>query len=109
MKVLAIECSTTAGGVAIVDETKLIGTVGFDAATLYSQRLLPSLEWLMERCGLQPSAVNGIAISIGPGSFTGLRIGLSAAKALAYAWDVPVVGIGTMEALALRAAAGAGG
>jgi tRNA threonylcarbamoyladenosine biosynthesis protein TsaB len=106
MRILALECSTTAGGVAILDETRLVGSVGFDASTLYSQRLLPSLEWLMARCEVQPASITGIAISIGPGSFTGLRIGLSAAKALAYAWDVPVVAIGTMEALALRAASG---
>jgi tRNA threonylcarbamoyladenosine biosynthesis protein TsaB len=109
MIVIGMECSTSSGGVAIVQDGTLLGSVNFSTATLYSQRLLPSLEWLMERCGVAGDSVSGLGVSRGPGSFTGLRIGLSAAKGLAYAWGVPVVGIGTMEALALRAASPAPG
>ncbi|MGI8906423.1 MAG: tRNA (adenosine(37)-N6)-threonylcarbamoyltransferase complex dimerization subunit type 1 TsaB [Candidatus Sumerlaeaceae bacterium] len=104
MIVLAIECSTASGGVAIVENGTVRGSVNFSTSTLYSQRLLPSLEWLMARCGVAAGEINGLGISTGPGSFTGLRIGLSAVKGLAYAWHVPVAGVGTMEALALRAA-----
>jgi tRNA threonylcarbamoyladenosine biosynthesis protein TsaB len=101
--VIGMECSTASGGVAIVRDGALLGGVNFSTSTLYSQRLLPSLEWLLDRCGVTRRDISGIGVSRGPGSFTGLRIGLSAAKGLAYAWGVPVVGIGTMEALALRA------
>lgn len=103
MRVLAIEASTTSGGIAIVEDQMVRGSVSFTTATLYSQRLLPSLEWLMARCALNLEDLSGIAVSIGPGSYTGLRIGLSAAKGLAYAAGLPLVGIGTMEALACRA------
>ena len=106
MIVLAIECSTASGGVAIVQDGLLIGSVNFSTTTLYSQRLLPSLQWLLERCGIEPGSIGGLGVSTGPGSFTGLRIGISAIKGLAYAWQIPVAGIGTMEALALRAATG---
>jgi tRNA threonylcarbamoyladenosine biosynthesis protein TsaB len=105
MIVLGIECATSSGGVALVENGLLLGAVNFSTRTLYSQRLLPSLEWLLERVGVEHSRLSGIGISTGPGSFTGLRIGLSAAKGLAYGWKLPLVGIGTMEALALRAAA----
>lgn len=106
MNILSIEASTSTGGVAILGEKALLGSVSFTAATLYSQRLLPSAEWLLQRTGLAPDQLGALAISRGPGSFTGLRIGLSAIKALAYAWKLPVVGVGTMEALALRASTG---
>lgn len=98
-----MECSTASGGVAVIQDGILTGSVNFLTRTLYSQRLLPSLEWLLEKCGVDTKQISGVGVSRGPGSFTGLRIGLSAAKGLAYAWGVPVVGIGTMEALALRA------
>jgi len=108
-RVLAIEASTHSGGVAIVEPGLLRASVNFTTGTLYSQRLLPSLNWLLERCGLQLTDMSGIAVAIGPGSFTGLRIGLSAAKGLAYAAGLPLVGIGTMEALAVRASSAAPG
>src|SRR5687768_2031739 len=103
MRVLAIEASTTSGGVAILEEDLLRASVSFTTQTLYSQRLLPSVEWLLARCGLKLQDFSGVAVAVGPGSFTGLRIGLSAAKGLAYAGGMPIVGVGTMEALAVRA------
>ncbi len=107
--VLGIECSGTTGGVALLGPDRLAGALSFTSATLYSQRLLPGIAWLLERTGLQPADVRGVAVSRGPGSFTGLRIGLSVAKAFAFANGIPAVGVGTLEAQALRAAPSAPG
>lgn len=102
--VLGIESSGTAGGVALLAPGRLLGTVAFSSTSLYSQRLMPSIQWLLERTGTQIQQISGFAVSRGPGSFTGLRIGMSVAKALAFANSAPIVGISTLEALALRAA-----
>lgn len=107
---LGLETSTHSGGAALLrlegNEGSLTGSVTFTTRQLYSQRLLPTIEWLLQRTQVQVSEISTIGISIGPGSFTGLRIGLSVAKALAYASGASIVGVGTLEALALRAAAG---
>src|SRR5690606_569280 len=106
MLTLGLETSTHSGGAALLGDAGLVGSVCFTTKQLYSQRLLPSIEWLFERTGLQISDVRTVGVAIGPGSFTGLRIGLSVAKALAYSSGAEIVGVGTMEALALRAASG---
>ena len=104
--ILGIETSGTTGGAALFDGRRLLGSLSFTSATLYSQRLLPSVEWLLCRAGVAPGAIGAVAVSIGPGSFTGLRIGLAAAKALAYANHGRIVGVNTLEAMVLRAAPG---
>lgn len=101
--ILGLETSGTTGGAALLDGEKLIASLSFTSAELYSQRLLPSVEWLLERAGIPIESIDGVAISRGPGSFTGLRIGMSAAKAIAFANNAPIVGVSTLEALALRA------
>lgn len=110
--VLGLETSTHSGGAALLMpgsgpgavDASLVGSVCFSTRELYSQRLLPSIEWLLERTQITMADVSTVGISIGPGSFTGLRIGLSVAKALAYASGAKMVGVGTLEALAVRAA-----
>lgn len=106
MLVLGLETSTHSGGAALLGDGGLVGSVCFTTKQLYSQRLLPSIEWLLERTELQVADVTTIGVAVGPGSFTGLRIGLSVAKALAYSSGASIVGVGTMEALAVRAASG---
>jgi tRNA threonylcarbamoyladenosine biosynthesis protein TsaB len=102
--ILGIESSGTTGGAALLDGDHLMASVCFTSSTLYSQRLMPSIDWLFERAGLDVSALTGVAVSRGPGSFTGLRIGMSVAKGFAYANSIPIVGVSTLEAIALRAA-----
>jgi tRNA threonylcarbamoyladenosine biosynthesis protein TsaB len=68
----------------------------------HAETLLPLLELLFESTGLSLHDIDGFALSIGPGSFTGLRIGLSTIKGLAYGWQIPVVGVSTLSAHASR-------
>lgn len=104
--ILALETSTATGGAALLEQDRLLASCHFTSPALHAQRLLPSVEWLLAQTGRDVSAISGVAVAIGPGSFTGLRIGLSAAKALAWANRVPLAGVSTLEALALRAATG---
>lgn len=96
----------TVGAASSTGDLSLRGSVCFTTKALYSQRLLPSLQWLLDRTETALNEVTTIGISVGPGSFTGLRIGLSVAKALAYASGANIVGVGTLEALAVRASGG---
>ncbi len=102
--ILGIESSGMTGGVALLDENGLRASAMVTSRTLYSQRLLPSIEWVLQRAGATVADLRGVAVSLGPGSFTGLRVGLSTAKGLALAQQIPLVGISTLEALAVRAA-----
>jgi len=104
--VLGLETSTHSGGAALLSGAGLAGSVCFNTKKLFSQRVLPSVEWLLEQTQHETKDLQVIGVSVGPGSFTGIRIGLSVAKALAYASGAKLVGVGTLEALAVRAAAG---
>jgi tRNA threonylcarbamoyladenosine biosynthesis protein TsaB len=104
MLTLALETATHTGGVALLDEKLLRGSIVFTTRTLYSQRLMPSIHDLLVKTGTKIDDVGLIGISIGPGSFTGLRIGLSVAKGLAFGCGAQMVAVKTLEALALRAA-----
>lgn len=97
---LGIETSSAVSSVALMTEDKLVGELTIQAGLTHSEQLVPHIELLMKQCSVTKDAIQGIAVSIGPGSFTGLRIGLGTAKALAYAWQVPLLGIMTMEVLA---------
>jgi tRNA threonylcarbamoyladenosine biosynthesis protein TsaB len=108
--ILGLETSTHSGGAALLRSGgELVGSVSFSTRQLYSQRLLPSIQWLLERTQTAMTDIGVVGISIGPGSFTGLRIGLSVAKALAYASGAKIIGVGTLEALAVRASGGRDG
>ena len=101
MKILALETATIAGSVAVVDDNKgLIGEVRVDVKVAHSERLMPSVEWLLNASGLSINDIDIFAVSIGPGSFTGLRIGLSTAKGLAFSTDKPLVPVKTLDAFA---------
>ena len=82
MRVLGIETSTGVEGVAVVERGRLLGEWTLNLPQSHSIRLLPSIDGLLRALGMGIEEVDGIAVSIGPGSFTGLRIGLSTAKGL---------------------------
>ncbi len=101
MKVFAMETATIAGSVAIVDDDKgLIGEVKVDVKIAHSERLMPSVQWLLKASSITIKEIDAFAVSIGPGSFTGLRIGLSTAKGFAYSTGRPIVPVPTLDAFA---------
>jgi tRNA threonylcarbamoyladenosine biosynthesis protein TsaB len=100
MIMLALETATMTGGVAITRDDLLIGEVRISVKIAHSERLMNSVAWLLKTAHLSVKDVDAFAVSIGPGSFTGLRIGLSTAKGLAYASDRPLIPVPTLDALA---------
>lgn len=100
MLVLGIETSTLQGGVAIVGEAGLVSEYTLNVEVTHSERLLPAIDRVLQDAGLALADLGGLAVSIGPGSFTGLRVGLSTVKGLAYATGLPVAAVSTLEAMA---------
>ena len=102
MNLLAIETATPEGGAALWRDGSILAAVENDGAATHSERLMPAIEDILIQSRLELSDLDAIAVSIGPGSFTGLRIGLAVAKGLAAAADKPVIAVSTLEALAWR-------
>jgi tRNA threonylcarbamoyladenosine biosynthesis protein TsaB len=100
MLVLGVETSTMQGGAALVGEGGLVSEYTLNVEATHSERLLPTIERVLRDSGVSLDSLSGIAVGLGPGSFTGLRIGLSTVKGLAYATGLPVVGVPTLEAMA---------
>lgn len=104
MKILAIESSAKAASVAIVEDGKILGETFLNCGLTHSVTVMPSVEWLLGMANLKISDIERIAITEGPGSFTGLRIGMAAVKGLAWACDIPCCGVSTLECAAMGAA-----
>ena len=101
MKILALETSTLFGGVAIIDDSAgLLIEIRLNIETTYSERLMMQIDHALKQTDLSPSGIDAFAITIGPGSFTGLRIGLSTVKGFSYAMKKPIVTVPTLDALA---------
>jgi len=101
MKILALDTCTRAGSVALLHGDELIAAHVLDVTATHSERLLPAVDRLLADAGWTINSVDLIACAKGPGSFTGLRIGVATAKGLAFAADKPLVGINSLEATAL--------
>ncbi|KAF0145821.1 MAG: glycoprotein endopeptidase [Nitrospirae bacterium] len=102
MKILAIDTSTMLGGIAVMDELNLIAETRLNVKSTHSERLMTEIEHCLKQSSLKISDIDVFAVAIGPGSFTGLRIGLSTVKGLAYATGKPIVSVPTLDALALN-------
>jgi tRNA threonylcarbamoyladenosine biosynthesis protein TsaB len=103
MYVLAIDTSAGAVGAAIADGGGLIGQLELAAGRQASETLLPLVTSLLDLCGLSLAGMDALAVTTGPGSFTGLRIGLATVKAWVQALDKPLLAVSTLEALAYSA------
>jgi tRNA threonylcarbamoyladenosine biosynthesis protein TsaB len=99
---LAIDTATHLAGLALYDEAAgwILGEEMWQSANNHTVELMPRLVRLMEQQRMAPADLSGLAVSLGPGSFTGLRIGLSLAKGLSLALDLPLVGIPTLDIVA---------
>lgn len=104
MTVLGIETATAVCGAAVVRDGSLVALREREEARIHAEQLPGFIEAVLAEAGLSVEQLDGVAVSAGPGSFTGLRIGLSMAKGLVYATGTRLVGVPTMEALAVRAA-----
>ena len=104
MKILGIDTSTPCGGVGLIDDESVISEYLLNSPVTHSERLLAAVEFILKesRCTLQD--IDGWAVSLGPGSFTGLRIGLATVKGLAFASGKPVAGVPTLDVLAAQIA-----
>ncbi len=100
MKILAADTATPSCSVAILDDETVRMEVSGNMAKTHARSLMPIIDHTLQASGLPLSAIDAFAVTTGPGSFTGLRIGISTLKGLASAMDRPLVGISTLEALA---------
>ncbi len=99
---LAVDTTTFSGSVALLKGTELLGEVNIESSVTFSERLLPAVDFLLRAHGLTIEEMEGYALAVGPGSFTGIRIGLSTVKSFAYASGKPVAPVSTLKALALK-------
>lgn len=100
MLILAFETSAKAASVALHDGKKLLGEAYQNTGMTHSQTLMVMAEDLLKQCGKTAADVTAVAVAEGPGSFTGVRIGVAAAKGFAWGAEVPCYGISTLEAMA---------
>ena len=100
LTILGIDTSGKIASVAVANEEKVLSQTTVYTKLTHSQVILPICKDVLKNAGIELSDVDGIAVSAGPGSYTGLRIGIAAVKAMCFALDKPCIGISTLEALA---------
>lgn len=103
MKVLSIDTSNYALGVALVDGEQVKGEYITNIKKNHSVRVMPAIETLMNDCDMKPKDLDKIVVAKGPGSYTGVRIGVTIAKTLAWTLQIPIVGVSSLEASAASA------
>lgn len=104
MKVLGIDTATMMGSIGLIDDEGAIAEYSLNIRATHSERLMPAIDRLLKDSGIMPKDIDGFAVSIGPGSFTGLRIGLATVKGFAMGCNKPVAAVSTLEALAFNLA-----
>ncbi|MFH1336023.1 MAG: tRNA (adenosine(37)-N6)-threonylcarbamoyltransferase complex dimerization subunit type 1 TsaB [Candidatus Zixiibacteriota bacterium] len=100
MKILGIDTSTMTAGVGVIEDDQVLIDLKYDVKITYSEVLLSTIDLALKTIGLEMEKLDGFAISIGPGSFTGLRIGLSTVKGLCFASGKPLASVPSLDALA---------
>lgn len=103
MKILAIDTSAKAASACIAQEDKIIGEFFINTSLTHSRTLIPMIEQLCVNSGVSLNEIEAIAVNAGPGSFTGVRIGVAAAKGLAFENNLPCVAVSTLESMAYNA------
>lgn len=103
-RILALETSGSGGSIAALEGDKLLVELTLDASLRSTRTLAPGIQQVLKAAGWQPREIELVAVTSGPGSFTGLRIGLTTARTMAYAIGAEVLGINTLDVLAEQAA-----
>jgi tRNA threonylcarbamoyladenosine biosynthesis protein TsaB len=104
VRVLAVDTTTERGSVALTENDSVSGEVRLASPEGHSRRLLPAVDFLLQSLGRRPADIDGFAVTTGPGSFTGLRVGLSTVQGLALGAGRPCLGISALDVLAARIA-----
>ena len=99
MKILGIDTSTMAANVAVLEDDKLICEYTINTKKTHSQKLMPMIENMLNLSDINIKDIDAIGICVGPGSFTGLRIGMATAKAIAHVNNIPLIGVNSLEIL----------
>ena len=100
MKILSIDTSNYALGIGLIDDTQVMGEYISNLKKNHSVRVMPAIETLMGECGVKPGDLSKIVVAKGPGSYTGVRIGVTIAKTLAWTLNIPLSGVSSLEVLA---------
>ena len=100
MKILGIDTSTPIGSIALIDGDNLVAEHTLNIVQAHSSRLMPAIDSVLKWGDITVDALDGCAVGIGPGSFTGIRIGVATIKSLCYALDKPIIGVSTLAAIA---------
>lgn len=100
MRILAIDTSNNTMSVAITDGNVVLGEFTSNVKKNHSVRLMPAIDRLCQECNIRPKDIEKIVVASGPGSYTGVRIGVTVAKTLAYALQIPVTAVSSLEVLA---------
>lgn len=100
MLVMGIDSSSEMGAVGLVNEEGILGEINLHLANRHSEEILSNIDFLLKQTGYSIKDLNGLSITNGPGSFTGLRIGLSTAKTFAQVLDIPIIGLSCLDVLA---------
>ncbi|NEU32165.1 tRNA (adenosine(37)-N6)-threonylcarbamoyltransferase complex dimerization subunit type 1 TsaB [bacterium LRH843] len=99
-KILTIDTSTFVMGVAVTDGERVLGELITNSKKNHSIRLMPAIDQLMKESGVSPKDLDRIVVANGPGSYTGLRIGVTTAKTLAWSLGIPVIGVSSLALMA---------
>lgn len=102
MLVLGLETSTQRSSVALVDEGGVVASVSLGVPRRHGEFVAPAIRFCLDQAGVQLDGVHGVAVGLGPGLYTGLRVGIATAQSLAAARQLPVVGLSGLDVLAFR-------
>ncbi len=100
MLVMGVDTSTEVGAIGLIKDNNILGEINLRLHRRHSERLMPNIDYLFQESGFKIANLEGLAVTVGPGSFTGLRIGLSTVKSFAQFLDIPVIGLSTLNVLA---------
>lgn len=100
MRILGIETSTPVISVAVGEDQQILGEASFNTKQAHMEHLLPMIDYVLKGCGMAIGDIDAFAVSVGPGSFTSLRVGLATGKAFAHALGKPLAGVPTLDVLA---------
>jgi tRNA threonylcarbamoyladenosine biosynthesis protein TsaB len=103
-RILAMDTSTASMSIAIIENGQLVQESHIHAERNHSLHLMPMIQELLQSTGMKLADLTGLAVGVGPGSYTGVRIGVTAAKTLAWTLKLPLIGVSSLEAMALGAA-----